>query len=44
MAKTLPSSTGYFNSAMQSILKKGEKASSDKAKKSTGTKKTNKNK
>lgn len=43
MAKTLPSSTGYFNSAMQSILKKGEKASSEK-KKSTGTKKTNKNK
>ncbi len=37
--KTLASSHGYFNKDMLTILKKGEKKSTDKKKSSTGIKK-----
>lgn len=33
--KTLPSSSGYFSKEMLAILKKGEKKSTSKAKKTT---------
>ena len=42
MAKSLPSSSGYFNKDMQSILKKGEAKSSGKKK--TTTKRSTKKK
>lgn len=41
-SKSYPSSSGYFNKEMLSILKKGEKKTSSGTKKSTGTKKRSK--